>query len=98
MSRTSTVRCPCCEGYARVAIIRLTSNDPFARALPELCNRPMSVTFARARSLMMRYGAMAPDRARAIVVKRLAQNLDTAPCPHCHATGVAFTLTFGDPV
>lgn len=97
MTQTTTVRCPCCEGYTRVAIIRLTVADPFARAIPELCNRPMSVTFAKARALMMRYGTMTHDRARAIIVKRLAQHLGTAPCPHCDATGVAFKLTFGDP-
>jgi hypothetical protein len=96
VNRVATVKCPCCEGFKRVAIVRASASNPFARAVPELCNRPMTVTVARARRLMVSYESR--DRRMAIVVKALAQHVTSVACPHCRATGVAFVVTAGEPV
>lgn len=96
MSQRVKVKCPCCEGLRRVAILRVSSMDPFARVVPEMCNRPMTVTILKARELMRSYGRDNPrDRARIIVIRHLAERLETTPCPHCRATGYAYVLTFG---
>lgn len=102
MASQQRVPCPRCEGYGRVAIILVAPDDPFRQLVPDLCNRPMAVTVARARQLLQEFdvrrsGPRRPVDPRAIVVRSLASRLDATPCPHCGGTGVAFTLTFGEP-
>lgn len=90
--RTTTVPCERCGGTGQVAIVR--SNDAFARSLPELCNRPMAVSVARARVLLL--GFRRGD-ALGLIVRSMADRLSSTGCPDCAATGTAFTLTFGCP-
>lgn len=91
MNQTQTIKCPHCEGYKRVAV--LTHGPPL---FGNIYNKPMAVTYAKARELLQNYKG-GDAGALTMLVKRMARNLDTAPCPHCNATGIAYTLTFGDP-
>lgn len=76
MTTVFETRCLCCEGTGRVAIIR--TNDPFASVVPQLCNRPMSVTVRRARALLARYRRR---DGRGIIVRAMADRLSTTPVP-----------------
>jgi len=83
-------------------MVRIDPRDLLAEIFPELCNRPMAVTFARARQLLQEFdvrrsGPRRPADPRAFLVRSLASHLDTVPCPHCEGTGIALTLVFGEP-
>lgn len=91
MSDPNRVRCDACEGTGRVAIIR--AHDAFARSVPQLCNRPMAVTVARARALLQGYRSR---DVRGIVVRSMADRLSATGCPCCGATGFTHTLVFGE--
>lgn len=79
-------QCECCEGYKRVAII--TTGPPL---FDDLLRRPLPMTFARARQHISSYEG---DDAGALtfLVRRLADHLDTTPCPWCAATGITYAL------
>ena len=91
MTQTLQIKCECCEGYKRVAVLR--RGPPL---FGDIYNKPMAVTYAKARKLLQEYKG-GDAGAVTMLVKRLVAHLDTAPCPHCNATGIAYTLTFGDP-
>jgi hypothetical protein len=91
MTQTQTIQCSSCEGYKRVAIITRGSllMEEFG-----LIKRPCSVTYAKARTLLMEYEGKG---MLTHLIRDLVRNLDTTPCPDCNATGIAYTLTFGEP-
>jgi hypothetical protein len=91
VTQVQKITCTCCEGYKRVAII--TSGPAL---FGDIYNKPLAVTFAKARKILTEYEG---DDAGALTmfVRRLADKLDVTPCPHCNATGIAYTLTFGEP-
>lgn len=89
MEQVQQVPCSACEGYKRVAII---THGP--RMFAPLLNKPMAVTYAKAKSLLEGFKGQTLQH---VLIKSLLPHLDTAPCPHCNATGTAFTLTFGEP-
>jgi hypothetical protein len=81
-----TKQCSRCEGYKRVAVITK------GRKLFEgLINKPLPMTFAKAREHLRTYKGRDAG-ALSMFVRELANNLDTVPCPWCEATGIAFTL------
>lgn len=87
----SRVRCESCEGTGRVAIIR--THDAFARVMPELCNRPMAVTTARARALLEGYR---PKDVQGLLVRAMADRLSSTGCLCCGATGYTHELVVGE--
>jgi len=91
MTQTQTIQCSSCEGYKRVAII---TKGPLLMEEFGFIDRPCHVTYAKARTLLLEYEGKGMTT---YLVRRLAQHLDTTPCPDCNATGIAYTLTFGEP-
>lgn len=89
MPQRFTVPCRCCEGTRYVAIIR--TRDPLAQLVPQLCNRPMSVTTTRASLILRSYRERGPQ---GIVIRAMADKLSAVLCPHCKGTGIGYTLTF----
>jgi len=92
VSQTKTIKCEACEGYGRVAMI---THGP--RLFGDIYNKPLAVTYAKAHKMLSEYRG-SDAGALSMFVNNLARNLEVMPCPNCKATGIAFTLTFGEPI
>jgi len=91
VTHVQKITCTCCEGYKRVAYLK---NGP--KLFGDIYGKPMHVTFAKARKILTEYDG-SDAGAVSWLVNGLAKNLDTMECPHCDATGIAYTLTYGEP-
>ena len=94
--------CTACGGGGQVAIVRVRPADPIALMVPQLVNKPMTVSVAQARELLRGYnrrrsGIGRPFDAKDALVRSLAARVTTTQCPRCRGTGVAHTLIFGEP-
>lgn len=78
--------CPQCEGYKRVAII--TKGSPLFK---DFLNKPLPATWNKTRQALRSYKGKHRGMTT-FLVRELANNLDTTPCPWCRATGVVCTL------
>jgi len=92
VSQVHEIKCDSCEGYGRVAVIK---SGP--RLFGDIYNKPLAVTYAKAHKMLSEYRG-SDAGALSMFVNNLARNLEVMPCPNCKATGIAFTLTFGEPI
>ena len=92
MTDVQKIKCTHCEGYGRVALI---TRGP--QLFGDIFNKPLAVTYAQAHKMLSEYRGRDAG-ALSMLINNMARNLEVAPCPHCKGTGIAFTLTFGEPI
>lgn len=81
-----TIPCTACKGQKRVAIIK---SGP--KLFQDVIGRPLELTYAEARYRLRNYKGKDAG-ALTMLVRELANNLDSMPCPWCDATGISYTL------
>jgi len=79
-------QCEPCEGYKRVATI---TTGPML--FESVLRKPLPLTFAKAKKVLSEYKGNDAG-ALTMLVRQLARNLNTMPCPWCNATGIAYVL------